>query len=155
MELEKSIIDEPELLIPDAVLCWRVGGFGDYDAFESQRFLAHAERQVILYLEIDGFISELNANEQWVTELSQLIEIRSDRDDIPVWSDPWQKAVDVTNQQRHDFFTTQIITLPRALSVGRYHLKVRVRDDRSGAETETSIPFEMVADPRLAAEVPK
>jgi hypothetical protein len=34
--------------------------------------------------------------------------------------------------------------------VGRYHLKVRIRDEKSGAEAEGSIPFEMVADPRMA-----
>ena len=46
-------------------------------------------------------------------------------------------------------------TLPKALSVGRYHLKIRARDERSRAEAETSIPFEMVADEKLAASVPK
>jgi hypothetical protein len=35
--------------------------------------------------------------------------------------------------------------------VGRYQLKVRVRDEKSAAEAETSIPFEMVADPKMAA----
>jgi hypothetical protein len=44
-----------------------------------------------------------------------------------------------------------VITLPKALSVGKYTLKVRLRDEKSGAETEGSLPFEMVADPKLAA----
>jgi hypothetical protein len=92
---------------------------------------------------------------QWLTEISQQLEIISDRDGIPVWSEPWQKAVDVTSHRRRDFFTTQIITLPEALSVGRYHLKIRVRDEKSGAETEESITFEMVADPKLTAKVPR
>jgi len=41
------------------------------------------------------------------------------------------------------------------LSVGRYHLKIQVRDETSGAESEESIGFEMVADPKLAASVPR
>jgi hypothetical protein len=33
--------------------------------------------------------------------------------------------------------------------VGKYHLKVRMRDEKSGAEAETAITFEMVADPKM------
>lgn len=155
LDLQKSLVQEPELTLPAAAMCWRVGGYGDCQPFERNAFLAHSEQQVILYLEIDGFTSELNKMNQWLTEISQQLEIINDSDGIPVWSEPWQKAVDVTSHRRHDFFTTQIITLPKALSVGRYHLKIRVRDERSGAEAEESITFEMVADPKLAAKVPR
>jgi len=155
LALQKELVKEPELKLPAAAMCWRVGGFGDYQAFDRDVFLAHSEQQIILYLEIDGFTSELNKMNQWLTEISQQLEIISDSDGIPVWSEPWQKAVDVTSHRRHDFFTTQIITLPKALSVGRYHLKIRVRDEKSGAETEESITFEMVADPKLTAKVPR
>jgi hypothetical protein len=155
LELQKSLVQEPELKLPAAAMCWRVGGFGDYQPFERNAFLAHSEQQVILYLEIDGFTSELNKMNQWLTEISQQLEIINDSDGIPVWSEPWQKAVDVTSHQRRDFFTTQIITLPKPLSVGRYHLKIRVRDERSGAEAEESITFEMVADSKLSAKVPR
>jgi len=154
-DLKARIIEQPVLELPTSLLCWRVGGFGDYDEFEKCVFLAHAEQRVILYLEIDGFSSERNKKGQWVTEISQQLEIISDDDKIPVWSEPWQKAPDVSNQKRRDFFTTQIITLPQALSVGRYALKVRARDEKSGAEAETTIDFEMVADERLAAQVPQ
>ncbi|MHC5001860.1 MAG: hypothetical protein ACYTJ0_01940 [Planctomycetota bacterium] len=153
-ELRSGLIEEPRLTIADAALCYHVGGFGDYAAFDRNAFMAHEERQVILYLGIDDFSSELNQRGQWVTELSQQLMIYSDADGIPVWTDDWQRAVDVTRNQRQDFFTVQVITLPKALSVGRYHLKIRVRDEKSGAETETSIPFEMVADPKLAAQMP-
>ena len=153
--LETTAVEQPQLALPAARLCWRIGGFGDFDAFDRAVFLAHDEQQMILYLEIDDFESVQNKNGEWVTEVSQQLEIYSDRDGIPVWSEPWQKAVDATNNQRRDFFTTQIITLPKALSVGSYHLKIRARDETSGAEAETSIPLEMVADPKLAASVPR
>jgi len=154
-ELQKSLTPEPLLQLPTSRLCWRVGGFGEFDAFDRTAFLAHSEQQVILYLEIDGFASRRNERTQWVTEVSQRLEIYSDRDGIPVWSESWQKAVDVTTNQRRDFFTTQLITLPKALSVGRYHLKIQVRDETSEAEAEDSIAFEMVADPKMAASVPR
>ena len=37
----------------------------------------------------------------------------------------------------------------RQLSVGRYQLKISVRDEKSRAEAEASLEFEMVADPSL------
>ncbi len=73
----------------------------------------------------------------------------SDRDGIPVWREHWQAGVDVSKNDREDFFIVQIVTLPDRLSVGRYHLKIHIRDEKSGAEAERSMEFEMVADPRM------
>ncbi len=154
-DLHRAVDRTPELRLPTVAFCWRIGGFGDYDEFDRAAFLAHSDKKFILYLEIEGFTSEQNGGGQWVTEISQQLEIYSDRDGIPVWSEPWQNAVDVTSKTRRDFFTTQLIALPPALSVGKYHLKIRVRDEHSGAEAEDSVPFEMVADPKLAATIGK
>jgi len=150
-ELRSSLRTEPQLQLDAMALCTRVGGFGDYDPFNRYAFLAHSEQQAVLYLELAGFTSELNQKNEWVTELSLQVMIYSDRDGIPVWREDWQTAVDVSRKKRQDFFMVQIMTLPKALSVGKYHLKIRVRDEKSGAEAEGSITFEMVADPKLAA----
>jgi hypothetical protein len=147
--LRESIVRPPQLQLPTATLCTRVGGFGDYSAFGRNTFLAHSEQKVIVYLEVNEFTSALNDKGEYVTELSQQLTIYADRDGIPVWKEDWQAAVDVTKNKRRDFFTVQVITLPRALSVGKYHLKVRMRDEKSGAEAETAITFEMVADPKM------
>jgi hypothetical protein len=152
--LRAALVEEPRLVVLGQSLCYHVGGFGDYEPFHRYSFLAHEKQQVILYLEVDDFSSELNERGDWVTELGQQLVIYSDRDGIPVWTDDWQPVVDRSKKRRRDFFTVQVITLPEALSVGRYHLKVRLRDEKSGAEAETSIPFEMVADAKLATSVP-
>ncbi|HRP62131.1 MAG TPA: hypothetical protein PK400_02435 [Phycisphaerales bacterium] len=151
--LRAALHTEPRLMLDTVALCTRVGGFGDYDPFNKYAFLAHSEQKAIVYLEIANFTSELNAKNEWVTELSQQITIYSDRDGIPVWREDWQTAVDVTKNRRNDFFVVQIITLPKALSVGKYQLKVRVRDEKSKAEAEGTIHFELVADPKMAATV--
>jgi hypothetical protein len=140
----------PRFRLGTVALCTRVGGYGDFDEFSKYSFLAHTEQQTVLYVEVLGFTSELNDKGQWVTELSQQLAIYSDRDGIPVWREDWQRAVDATRNRRTDFFLVQMMNLPKELSVGRYHLKVRVRDERSGAEAERSVTVEMVADPRLA-----
>ena len=154
-KLRQSLVKAPQLSLPHVALCTRVAGFGDYQVFERNSFLAGSEQKVIVYLELDGFASELNQRNEFVTELAQQIKIYSDRDGIPVaGSDDWQSVVDTTKNKRKDFFTVQIVTLPKALSVGKYQLKVHIRDDKSQAETEATIPFEMVADPKLAAPLP-
>lgn len=150
-KLRTDLVQPPTISLPTTALCTRVSGFGDYAPFEKYTFLAHAEQKAILYLEIRGFASEVNPKGEYVTELSQQLVIYSDRDGIPVWKEDWQAAVDVSKNKRQDFFTVQVIALPKALSVGKYQLKVRVRDEKTKAEAETAIPFEMVADPRLAA----
>jgi hypothetical protein len=151
--LRASLVKEPQLKLARVALCTRVGGFGDYAPFDKLAFLAHSEQKAIVYLELEDFTSELNPKGEYVTQIAQQLTIYSDRDGIPVWKEDWQTAVDVTRHRRQDFFTVQVITLPKALSVGRYHLKVRVRDEKSTAEAENSLEFEMVADPRLAASV--
>lgn len=149
-KLREALVKQPTLRLPAALLCTRVSGFGDYTPFEKYVFLAQSQQKAILYLEIADFLSELNAKGEYVTQIAQQLTIYSDRDGIPVWKEDWQTAVDVTKVKRQDFFTVQVITLPKALSVGKFHLKVRVRDEKSLAEAETTISFEMVADPRMA-----
>ncbi len=144
----------PSLGLTRATLCTRVNGFGDFVEFPTNEagryaFLAHTEQRAVVYVEVDDFASELNAQGEWVTELSQQLVVYSDRDGIPVWREDWQAGVDASKNRRDDFFIVQIITLPQRLSVGRYHLKIHIRDEKSGAEAERSVEFEMVADPRM------
>jgi hypothetical protein len=153
-QLHQILGRQPRLTLPKAALCTRVGGFGDYDEFarnEAGRysFLAHSGQQAVVYVEVADFTSALNEQGQWVTELSQQLVLYSDRDGIPVWRESWQPGHDTSRNRRGDFFVVQIITLPAQLSVGRYQLKVQVRDDKSRAEAEIAVDLEMLADPRM------
>lgn len=153
-ELQQELAKEPQLRLSHAALSSRVSGFGAYDEFKKNEagryvFLAHSRQQAVVYVEIEEFQSELNANSEWVTELSQQLVIFSDRDGIPVWRQPWRPVVDVTKNRRHDFFVVQVITLPDKLSVGRYQFKISVRDEKSGAEAEATLELDMVADSSL------
>ena len=152
--LGRSLASDPQLTVATAALCSGVEGFGDYDEFPRNdagrySFLAHSGQQVVVYVEVDDYQSERNDKEQWVTELSQQLVIYSDRDGIPVWREDWQVGVDASKNRRKDFFIVQLITLPRQLSVGRYQLKILLRDRKSGAEAETALELEMIADPRM------
>ena len=153
-ELSKLLHRQPQLVLPKAALCSRVGGFGDYDEFPVNdegryRFLAQNGQQAVVYVEVEDFTSERNKQGDWVTELSQQLVIYSDRDGIPVWREDWQLGTDTSKNRREDFFIVQVITLPPRLSVGLYQFKIHIRDKRSGAEAEMTVEFEMVADSRM------
>ena len=154
VELAAALQKQSRLVLPKVSLCTRVGGFGDYDEFPRNKegrytFLAHSSQQAVVYVEVDDFVSELNAKGEWLTELAQQLVVFSDRDGIPVWREDWQLGTDTSRNRREDFFIVQIITLPERLSVGLYQLKIHVRDKQSGAESEATVEFEMVADPRM------
>ena len=150
-ELQQRLKLTPDLELPTLALCTRVRGFGDFDEWtvrndsDQYSFVAHSAQPVIIYLEMEGFTSDLNNDDLWETVTSQHLTIYSDRDGIPVWKEDWQSASDHSRKQRRDYFTVQKFTLPRGLSVGRYQLKVRVRDEKTGAETEQNVPFTMTA----------
>ncbi len=144
-KLQQALSQEPDLAIKTAVLCTRVRGFGDYDELDLTQLVAHRSQQAVLYIEISEFASELNEKDEWVTVTSQQLKIYSERDGIPVWQEDWRTAIDRSRQRRNDFFTVQLLSLPEPLSVGKYQLKIRLRDDKSGAETERSIPFVLLA----------
>jgi len=153
-ELSKALRKQPQLVLPQAALCSRVSGFGDYDEFPVNddgryRFLAQDDQQAVVYVEVEDFSSERNKKGEWVTELSQQLVIFSDRDGIPVWREDWQLGTDTSKNRRADFFIVQVITLPPRLSVGLYQFKIHVRDKQSGAEAEVTVEFEMVADSRM------
>jgi hypothetical protein len=150
-ETARALSQTSPLTITTAELCTRVDGYGIYQPFSDAVFLAHTAQEVILYLEVDGFTSDTNTVGDWVTITEQQWTIYSDADGIPVWTEPSQTAVDVSQKKRRDYFTVQPFFLPEKLSVGKYHLKLRLRDEKSGAETETTIPFIMTAQAASAA----
>lgn len=152
-KLAASLHQSPQLKLANAVLCTRVGGFGDYTPFERAVFLAGSPQKVILYLEVENFTSELNQRGEYTTELSQQLAITDERDGSVLWKEQWQNAVDVSRKKRQDYFTVQTLTLPNSLAVGHYQLQVRLRDEQTGQQTQTAIPFEIVDDPKLAVTV--
>ena len=149
--LQASLRRTPRFGLSGTSLVTRVGGFGDVDEWtlrneqETYNFIAHSGQDIILYLELEGFDSRLDKQGRWETATSQQLIIYSDRDGIPVWRESWQTATDRARTRRHDYFTAQKLTIPSNLSVGKYQLKVRVRDEQTQAESEATIPFVMTA----------
>lgn len=134
-------------------LCSRVESFGRFVPFQANRFLAGKAAAMIVYTEVRGFSQReergSDGSARYAVELSQELELFFDADGSRQWRQSEQSVKDSARSARSDYYLVQRIDLPANLSVGRYVLKVIVRDRGSGgAVAERTIPLEIVADPK-------
>jgi hypothetical protein len=143
-----SIAGPPAVRIERLVLCRRVEGFGRYTPLSSMRFLAGRPAQAVIYTEVQGFADQPSSKTagEVSTELGQTVELWLDADGTKQLAIPEQVVRESTRTRRRDYFLVQRLILPPTLSVGRYNLKVRVRDVVTGTEAERGIAIEIVAD---------
>lgn len=146
--LPAALKGNTELVIPCAAFCRSVDVFGKYQTFDQNVFLAGSGQKVVVYFELDQFSSVQDSNGDWVTDLSVELSILT-ASGVPVWRQPPTPAIDRNRNRRRDFFVNQIVEIPRALNVGAYAMKVKVRDEATGGEAEKTIEFTLVADERM------
>jgi len=146
--------------IAAAELCRRVAGYGLYEPFERSTFLAGGPKRVIVYTEADGFahrpateserasvgLSSIDGDPMWSVALGLELNLYHEADGVLAWRRPRETVVDISRRQRRDFYVVADIELPPTLTVGRYQLKVILRDETTGAEDEALLPIEVVAD---------
>jgi hypothetical protein len=145
--------DFATLELTKVALCARVDGFGQYVELDSTKMLAGQAHRVGLYVEVDGFGTRAASDDEGRpahrVELTRELSLYHDADGLLAWRRP---AVDITDSslnRRRDFFFSEVIELPRTLSVGAYRLKVSVTDRVTGAVAESILAIDVVADPRL------
>ena len=143
-----AIIGEQPLAIRNVKLCDRVRSFGVYEELPGSTFLAGREHPMVVYVELDHFKS-IKSGAMHEVKLSQELVLYNDSDGLAVWRQPEQQIVDESRNQRRDFYVVQPTRLPARLGVGKFVLKVRVRDLHGGTRDEVSIPINVVADPAL------
>lgn len=144
--------------IARSALCTRVEGFGQYEPFTDYTFLAGRTTKMIVYTEIENFshraarsddpgMDTMSGADLVAVELSQELRLWHDADGSMQWRKPEQPIIEVARNKRRDFFLVQQVELPPTLSVGKFNLKVTIRDRVSGGVDERSIPIKIVADP--------
>lgn len=165
------------LSLGNVALCRRVDSYGRYTTYSASSFLARQRIPMIVYTEVENYAQAREAElppgdgrpiglvrpgapERWALELSQEIHLYA-ADGSLQWFVKEQTHRDVSQSKRRDFFLVQRIDLPAELSVGRYTLKVIVRDKGAArlaglsadAEpaTEVNIPIQIVADAAVIA----
>ena len=141
-----------KLSITDTQLCSRVEGFGRFTPMNTT-WLAGRAHRAIVYAEVDHFASAPTVSPAgdrgYEVRLTQELQLYHDNDGLLAWRMPPQSVVDDSRNKRRDFFVVQMIDLPANLSVGRYQLKVAIRDEISRQTSETVLPILIVADEDL------
>lgn len=131
-----------------ALLCTRVDGFGRYEPFASNEFIAGRAQEVIVYVEVDRFAQrELTGNDgqaRFEVEMSQRLELYHVADDLNTWNRAAEIDRSISRNRVRDYYLINKITLPANLGVGRYHLKVVMRDLVGERVGEAIIPIRMV-----------
>ena len=148
------------LQIPTAKLCTRVRGFGKYEEFSSNAFLAGRPIRALVYVEVDQFehglvdtadLGGLDVEEQWSIELAQTLELyHAGESAMLAWRRPEEIVLETSRNRQRDFYLLTEITLPQTLTVGAYQLKITVTDRVGDQQASTLIPIKVVADPALA-----
>jgi hypothetical protein len=147
MDMADRLRSQAELTLPTVALCNHVQCFGVFTPFDSNRFIAGRDNQVIVYCEVQGFESQPTADNQWETKLTQEMVLYTDTG-LPVWpakSQP-EEVIDLCREKRHDFFIAKLVTLPTNLTIGRYVLKLTVTDEQANHVAESTTPLEIVAE---------
>lgn len=137
-----------------AELCRKVEAFGRFTPFETNAFLAGQAHRIIIYTEAANFgyrdLGEGAKNgDRWAVELGQELQLYTGDGSMLAWRKPEQTVLEPSRNKRRDFFITQMVELPRTLTVGPYSLKVVLRDRVTGAKSEAIIPIQIVADQAL------
>jgi hypothetical protein len=144
LEMAERLRAQADLTISAIALCTKVSGFGSYDPIDPVRFPANADNRAIVYCEIANFTSSLNDKQLWETRLTWDLTLYTDIG-MSVWSDKTETIVDTTRNRRHDFFVRKQITLPKALTIGRYLLKASIVDAQANRVAEATIPLIIAA----------
>lgn len=152
-------------------LCSRVAGFGEFDLLGTERFLAGQVNRLIVYMELEGLrvrtldglardpapgtLAERTAEEdrRYVVETSVQVQL-FEPGGLNVWNTNTETYRRETRTPARDHHRIRVISLPSNLGVGRYDLKVVVRDEIGGSLAEAVIPVELVADRGLLTRGP-
>lgn len=154
--IQQDLAARAGLRIARAELCTRVLGYGRYETFPNNRFIAGRAQEVIVYAEVDGFAHNETIGDDGDTrfeiELSQRLELYHVADDLNTWNRAAETDRTVSRNRVRDYYLINQVTLPANLTIGRYHLKVVMRDRIGGHLAEAIIPIEIVAGARAGVD---
>jgi len=148
-ELADAVDQRKPLTIRNLKLCKKVNGFGVYETFTRNTFLAGQVHPMIVYAELDHFRSDVGGNGKRRVRLTQEVVLYNDADGLPVWRQRPVAITDESYNEREDFFVVQVIRLSNRLTVGKYQLKVTITDEVGRSVDEATIPIQIVADAEL------
>lgn len=154
VDAAEALREHARVQIVRAELAKRAPGFGSYIPLERRTFLAGRTNRVVVYAEVDHFglrpATEAEAaveGDRVAADLKQEMELYLRAGDPnPTWQRTVNWLPQTSRRGFRDMFVATPIELPATLSVGEYDLKIRIIDEVSGAQDETTLPIRLVAD---------
>jgi hypothetical protein len=140
--LSDQLKAQAPLTIPTLAVCRKVDLFGVYEPFEPATFTTGHDTPVIVYCEIENFLSRLSTDARWETKLSyEAVVYQEGESPKPVITKKPAEIVDLCRNKRRDFFLADRMTIPAALTPGKYLLKVTVIDQQANRIAEKTLPI--------------
>lgn len=134
-----------DLLVPRVALCTAIRAFGDYTPIEPPTFPAGRNNRVLVYIEVENFMSKQTDDGQYKTVLS-LRESLLDARGRELWAQQNPPVEDISRQRRRDFFlTTGERPISAKLPPGEYFYKVEVEDMQASKINSAKTQFKLVA----------
>ena len=130
--------EQSALTIKNMTFCRKISYFGNYDRFPRNEFTPGHE--VLLYTEIENFISAPTVDGEYRTSLKSLIEITDSKGKI-VWTKGFPSTEDFCRNPRRDYFHNYQFYIPEDLSTGAYVLKLTIVDELSRKRVSNSLNF--------------
>jgi len=160
-QVRERLNETAPLRITAAELCTRVWGYGQYETFDksadgSYRFMVGRRQPIIIYTEVDRFgrspVVDVDGVSQWKVELSQELQVFHLADDLLVTARSAETDTSLSRSKMRDYYLINQTYLPETLTLGKYHLKIIMRDENKDAIAEAVIPFQIVASSTLDAD---
>jgi len=143
--IRESAAEKADLMVPRVVLCTAIRAFGDYTPIDPPTFPAGKKNKVLVYIEIDNFLSKEMPDGQYRTELS-LRESLLDARGRELWSKQTPQIEDINRQPRRDFFvSTGARAIPPSLPPGEYYYKVEIEDLQANKINSGKTQFRLVS----------
>jgi hypothetical protein len=134
----RQMREQSALSIKNMTFCRKISYFGNYERFPRNEFTPGHE--VLLYTEIENFISAPTVDGEYRTSLKSLIEITDSKGKI-VWTKSFPSTEDFCRNPRRDYFHNYQFYIPEDLSTGAYVLKLTIVDELSRKRVSNSLNF--------------
>ncbi|HBE68843.1 MAG TPA: hypothetical protein DDW52_11915 [Planctomycetaceae bacterium] len=138
----QRLADASELEVGNATFCTAVESFGDIEEFGEFRFSAGQE--VLLYCEVDNFVSlPVPDGKTHETHLRGSYKIVRRDSGAPVESQTLKGDRHVSKAARRDYFMVYRIWMPEPIEPGMYDLRLTIEDVNGRKYGQANIEFEI------------
>ncbi len=144
-QMQDLLRRQADLSISNLQVCREVSSFGCYKIMPASYFVTGRSLPVIIYIELENFMSKFLAEKQsYQTLLSMTIEILDGSGKV-FWHQHYEQIEDLASKQRRDFYLAPQVTLPAGLPEGKLKMKVMIEDLNGNKVGQRTLNLEVKA----------